>query len=270
MRHGRFDKIRAMRILQITDLHLYGKAGGSLRGVETDSSLRNVLDAAMVFGPAEADAFSAILVTGDVVQDDPGGYLRFKSILGPLRIPVLCVPGNHDDPAAMQTSLAQEPFRYCGSHRVGGWQFIMLDSFREGHDGGRLTSAELERLDAALQTSPAHAMVCLHHHPMDMGSRWLDTIGLANAVDFWAVIDRHPQVRAVVWGHVHQTYEGERNGVRLYATPSTGAQFVTHSDRYAVDSAPPAYRTFDLAADGRIQSTVRWLAPMQSDLAAAI
>jgi hypothetical protein len=30
----------------------------------------------------------------------------------------------------------------------------------------------------------------------------------------------------------------------LFATPSTGAQFLPHSDRYAVDSRPPAYRTF--------------------------
>ena len=36
-----------MQILQITDPHLYGSAGGALRGVETDSSLRNVLDDAL-------------------------------------------------------------------------------------------------------------------------------------------------------------------------------------------------------------------------------
>jgi Icc protein len=60
---------------------------------------------------------------------------------------------------------------------------------------------------------------------------------------------------------VHQAYDGERNGVRLYATPSTGAQFTPHSDRYAVDSRPPAYRVFDLQSDGRIESDVRWIAP---------
>ena len=34
-------------------------------------------------------------------------------------------------------------------------------------------------------------MVCLHHHPMPMGSRWLDGIGLANADEFWRIIDAH-------------------------------------------------------------------------------
>ena len=69
-------------------------------------------------------------------------------------------------------------------------------------------------------------MVCLHHHPIAMGSRWLDTVGLAEPEAFWRIIDSHAHVRAVVWGHVHQVYDGRRGDVRLFATPSTGAQFL--------------------------------------------
>ncbi|HWS67014.1 MAG TPA: metallophosphoesterase [Steroidobacteraceae bacterium] len=246
-----------MQILQITDPHLYGNAGGSLRGVETDSSLRNVLDDAF---SRDAD-YAAILVTGDLVQDDATGYLRFKSILGNLRKPVLCVPGNHDEPEAMRLSLAQEPFQYCGTRELGAWHFIMLDSYDPGHVGGRLVESELERLDQALKNSPAHALVCLHHHPVAMGSRWLDGIGLANAAEFWRVIDSHSHVRGVMWGHVHQAHDGERNGVRLIGTPSTCAQFLPESDRYAIDSRPPAYRLLDLHHDGRIHSEIHWVQP---------
>lgn len=103
-----------------------------------------------------------------------------------------------------------------------------------------------------------------------MGSRWLDSVGLVNADDFWSVIDKHAHVRGVAWGHVHQTYDGERNGVRLFATPSTGAQFLPHSDRYAVDSRPPAYRTFELWADGRIDTEVHWIDALPARLAAAL
>jgi len=257
MRIPRFVTLDVMQVLQITDSHLYGNASGHLRGVETDSSLRNVLDAAF----ARSAEYAAILATGDLVQDDPSGYLRFKSILGTQPSPVLCLPGNHDEPEAMRQSLGQAPFHYCGSHLIGAWQFIMLDSYDPGHVGGRLVADELARLESALARSPAHALVCLHHHPVPMGSRWLDGIGLANPDDFWRVIDAHPQVRGIAWGHVHQAYDGERNGVRLYGTPSTGAQFTPHSDRYAVDSRPPAYRVFDLHRDGSIESDVRWIAP---------
>jgi Icc protein len=109
----------------------------------------------------------------------------------------------------------------------------------------------------------------MHHHPIIMGSRWLDTVGLTDPESFWRVIDAHPHVRAVVWGHVHQAYDGQRGDVRLFATPSTGAQFLPKSDRYAVDSRPPAYRSFDLHGDGRIDTAVHWVEslPLQQALA---
>ena len=254
-----------MQILQITDPHLYGDAGGQLRGVETDSSLSSVLDAAF---SGSAD-YAAVLVTGDLVQDDASGYARFRNMFGGLNLPVLCIPGNHDEPAAMRRALGSEPFRICGAHEFGGWQFVMLDSYDPGHVGGRLTQDELARLDDALSSCAKHAMVCLHHHPVAMGSRWLDGIGLANSDDFWRVIDSHQQVRAVTWGHVHQAHEGRRGAVELFATPSTGAQFLPYSDRYEVDSRPPAYRRYDLHADGRIDSEVHWVQSMPLRQAAA-
>jgi 3',5'-cyclic-AMP phosphodiesterase len=244
-----------MQILQITDPHLYGSATGRLRGVETHSSLIAVLDDAF----ARVPDYAAVLVTGDLVQDDVSGYLRFRSTFGNLSKPVLCIPGNHDQPEAMRKELNCAPFQICGTHEVDGWQFIMLDSYDPGHVGGRLRAAELARLDAALRSSSKHAMVCLHHHPVAMASRWLDTVGLAEPDAFWRVIDSHAHVRAVVWGHVHQEYEGRRGEVRLFGTPSSGAQFLPKSDRYAVDSRPPAYRRFDLQADGRIDTGVHWV-----------
>jgi Icc protein len=244
-----------MKVLQITDPHLYGSANARLRGVETNSSLSAALDDAF----ARVPDYAALLVTGDLVQDDNAGYLRFRSFFGNLQKPVLCIPGNHDDPEAMRLELNQDPFRICGAHEFGAWNFIMLDSYDPGCVGGRLTAAELARLDQALSHSPKHAMVCLHHHPIAMGSRWLDTVGLANAEEFWRVLDAHPHVRAVSWGHVHQAYEGTRGAVRLFATPSTGAQFVPGSDRFAIDARPPAYRPFELHDDGRIETTVQWV-----------
>jgi 3',5'-cyclic-AMP phosphodiesterase len=248
-----------MHILQITDPHLYGSASGRLRGVETDSSLRVALADAI----ARVPDYEAMLVTGDLVQDDRSGYLRFRSFFGGIKKPVLCIPGNHDEPEAMRKELTGAPFEICGTHTIGDWVFVMLDSYDPGHVGGRLTKNELARLDNALAGSPKHAMVCLHHHPIPMGSRWLDGVGLAEAHEFWRIIEAHTNVRAVVWGHVHQAFEGKRGDVRLFATPSTGAQFLPKSDRYAVDSLPPAYRRFELHADGRIDSQVHWVESAQ-------
>jgi len=254
-----------MKILQVTDPHLYGRADGNLRGVQTDASFRGVLDAAFGRFPD----YAALLVTGDLVQEDAGGYLRFRSICQNLPKPVLCIPGNHDIPAAMVRELDGSPFQYCGGRTVGSWRIVMLNSYDPGQVGGRLTKKELERLDEELSRPQPNALVCLHHHPIATGSRWLDEIGLANADEFWRVIDAHPKVRAVVWGHVHQAFDGRRGAIRLYATPSTGAQFLPASDGFALDRRPPAYRHFNLHADGRLESQVHWLEamPLQQTLA---
>jgi 3',5'-cyclic-AMP phosphodiesterase len=250
---------RLMNVLQFTDPHLYGNSEGKLRGVQTDLTLQAVLAEAFEAVPD----YEVVLVTGDLVQDDPSGYLRFRKTFASCAKPVLCIAGNHDEPVAMRRELQGAPFQIGGSYEAQGWQFVMLDTYHAGHVGGLLSPAELQMLDAALGRSRAHAMICLHHHPIDMGSRWLDGIGLANAAEFWEVLDAHSNVRAVVWGHVHQEYESRRGAVKLFATPSTGAQFAPGTDKFALDSRPPGYRRFKLQPDGRIESAVGWVGAQQ-------
>jgi Icc protein len=247
-----------MKVLQFTDTHLYGRADARLRGVATYATLQSVLREATLRTPD----FKALLVTGDLVQDEGEGYLRFRSLFAPMRKPVLCIPGNHDDPQAMQRELQGAPFQLGGHFRADGWRIIMLDSFLQGSVGGHLSAIELTRLERELSESVAareHVMVCLHHHPVPTGSRWLDPIGLDNDAEFWALIDRFAHVRAVVWGHVHQDFSCLRKGVQLIATPSTGAQFLPDSEQFAIDDKPPAYREFTLHADGRLESVVYWV-----------
>ena len=94
---------------------------------------------------------------------------------------------------------------------------------------------------------------------MPVGSAWLDRIGLGNADEFFRIIDAHPRVRGILWGHVHQQYDGLRHGVRLLGTPSTCAQFLPLSPDFALDVRPPAFRTLDLAADGSIFTDLHWV-----------
>src|SRR5690554_7424546 len=51
--------------------------------------------------------------------------------------------------------------------------------------------------DLLSEHSGLPAMVCLHHHPVDIGSDWMNQIGLKNREAFWQVIDKHPQVKVV-------------------------------------------------------------------------
>ena len=69
----------------------------------------------------------------------PSGYLRFPQHLRQPHKPVLCIPGNHDEPDTMRKNLDGAPFQMCGTYSAAGWHLVMLDSYDPGHVGGRLT-----------------------------------------------------------------------------------------------------------------------------------
>jgi Icc protein len=246
-----------LRLIQFTDPHLYGSESETLRGIATLPALKAALADAQCASIWPPDV---VLLTGDLVQDDPTGYAHIRRVFGSLGMPVLCIPGNHDDPAAMRRELRAAPFSVGGFYDAGGWRIVMLDSQLVGSASGRLSETTLAQLEDALRTAEGrHCLVTLHHHPVPMSSRWLDRVGLENSTDFWKVIDGHNCVRSVVWGHVHQAYDGLRKSVRLLGTPSTCAQFVPHADEFAVDRRPPAYRTLELRPDGSLLTEVVWV-----------
>jgi Icc protein len=245
-----------LRLIQFTDPHLYGSETESLRGVQTLAALtRTLAQARLRDWPVDA-----VLVTGDIVQDDPGGYAHFRRLFSTVGVPVLCIPGNHDEPASLARELNREPFVVGGRMDFGAWRVVLLDTSMAASARGRLSAQSLAQLDEALTTAAGrHALVCLHHHPVSMGSHWLDKVGLENSSEFWRVMDQHKNVRAVLWGHVHQTFDALRGNVRLLATPSTCAQFQPGTSEFALDSLPPAYRTLELRADGTLSTEVVWI-----------
>jgi len=242
-----------VRLTQFTDPHLYGGEHESLRGVATLPALAT----AIAHAQAREWPPDAVLVTGDLVQDDPAGYPHFRRVFGALGVPVLCLPGNHDEPRAMKRELTGTPFVLGGHVDLGRWRIVLLDSCLPGSASGALSAQALAQLEESLAGAGArHCLVALHHHPVPMASRWLDLVGLTNAAEFLHSIDQHKNVRAILWGHVHQAYDGLRKGVRLLATPSTCAQFLPHSDQFAVDPSPPGYRRMTLRSDGTIDTEV--------------
>ena len=71
-----------------------------------------------------------------------------------------------------------------------------------------------------------------------------------------AQLVQYDNLRAVLWGHVHQEFDADRNGVRLLSTPSTCVQFAPGADEFALHAAAPGYRWLTLNADGSIDTDV--------------
>ncbi len=244
-----------LRLLQFTDPHLFGRTDGELKGVRSYDSLRYVLAHARMHH-WHADA---LLLTGDLVHDDAGGYVHLRELFGNLGKPVYLLPGNHDTPE-LAAALAGAPFQHNGHADLGNWRVIMLDSTVPGEAHGLLGDAELQRLDSLLASADErHVLICLHHHPVPMASSWLDSVRLHNADRLFTITDRYAGLRAIAWGHVHQTFDARRKGVRLLGTPSTCTQFMPYSETFAVDGRPPGYRRLALHADGAIDTEIVWV-----------
>ena len=242
-----------LRVLQLTDTHLYANPAGSLLGVNTLDSFQRVIQ----HFRDHHWPLDLLLATGDLVHDaSPEGYAKLAEILSSFGVPVLCLPGNHDVPPLMRQHLCAKQVHTDTVHDHGAWRFVMLDSVIPGEEGGELRPAELTRLEQALSSSDRPTLVCMHHQPVKVGSAWIDTMAIGNPAPLFEIIDRHDQVRGVLWGHVHQTFEAFHGHVRLMASPSTCVQFTPGLDEFQVDEEPPGFRLLALLPDGGIRSEV--------------
>lgn len=244
-----------LRLLQLTDTHLCSTAGGTLLDMDTDRSLRLVIEQAL----AERGVPDAVLCTGDLSdRGSRSAYERLENYLEAFTAPSFWLPGNHDDRDEMLAATRGKN-RLPGEIRAGDWQIIMLDSQIPGEVGGRLGEAELRRLEQALEAGmeeSLHTLVCLHHQPVPVGSAWIDEQMVADAGLMWQLLERHSGVKAVLWGHVHQQIDQRRGEISLMATPSTCVQFAPGSEDFRADDQPPGYRWLELCPDGTIETGV--------------
>jgi len=247
-----------VRILQITDTHLYADPEGRLLGQKTRQTLELVLDLAT----GAPDGFDLVLLTGDLVHDESAeGYDYLQRRLAALDTPCYCLPGNHDEARVMSRVLDGNTLNLTTAVRCGAWNLVFLDSTVPGEDGGHLSAGQLARLQNALAQRPDDpTLICIHHQPVPVGSAWIDTMALDNPDDFFGILDRHPQVRGVLWGHVHQEFYSIRGDVHLMGTPSTCIQFLPGSEEFAMDRLTPGLRWLELRPDGRIDTRVERVA----------
>nr|VFK35945.1 MAG: Icc protein [Candidatus Kentron sp. MB]VFK77576.1 MAG: Icc protein [Candidatus Kentron sp. MB] len=254
----------SFQVIQISDSHLLPHEDDLLKGVTTWQTFRAVLERITHEHPRP----DLIVATGDLVHDGPlAAYRRFRAHLDRLNIPVRVLPGNHDDPALLAEVFHVDTERDMASTadyidfghiNQGNWLMVFLNTVIPETQHGTLDSRELTRLDALLSAQPdRHALLFMHHHPIPRKNESPNFPGLRGAKSFFSVVDRHPSVRGIVWGHIHNRFEENRRKVLLFGAPSTCFQFNTVSmKQLSPTDGPPAYRRLTLAPDGTIESDV--------------
>ncbi len=243
-------------LAHITDTHLFADPDGQLKGLSTrDSFLAVTAKACEMHSDCDA-----IILGGDLSQDQSkDAYRSIARVMLDCDAPVHAIVGNHDDPAVMEEALNPTVrFKHnTSAFRIGNWQIVLLNSQDAGMVSGRVSEADLEKLDALMaEGRDLHQLIVMHHHPVPVGSAWIDKIMVTNSADFWKVADRHASLRGVLFGHVHQEYDTMRDNVRLLGSPSTTVQFKPGEDDFLMDGLSPGYRWLKLLDDGSIETGV--------------
>lgn len=226
-----------MLIAQISDPHVV-ESGELFNGrIDSAAALATALD--------EIDRLrvrpTVILATGDLVNDGTGEqYAELARVVGSSSIPILPIPGNHDDRRLLRRTFAgvvpdgadSTPIDYCvDEHPI---RLIGLDTTVPGEAGGRLDPEQLEWLDHRLAEQPDRPTIVFQHHPpIATGIAWMDVMGLADPDDEERIIARHPHVAAVLAGHIHRPISAPFGGTIAVCAPSTAAQLEASFDDHA-------------------------------------
>jgi Icc protein len=245
----------AVRLVQVTDTHLYADTADVLVGMNCEEGMRDVISLIR----SEEGALAAVLCTGDISQDNSStSYQRFANAVATLAAPQYWIAGNHDEVPKMKAALGANNPCFTRAFSVPGWRIIMLNSNVPGEVYGRLAPGELDFLARELEASKQQkVLVCLHHNCVPVSAAWLQVHALKNSEDLFAVLDRHTHVKAVLFGHIHQELVQERNQVLYLGSPSTCIQFHPASNEFKLDTCNPGYRWLELGSDGELRTGIK-------------
>ncbi|MEU0538681.1 metallophosphoesterase [Nocardia sp. NPDC005978] len=244
-----------------------------------DLGARNVERAERVMGflaelPQRPDV---IVVTGDIA--DEGDIEEYRQARAALvaDVPVLIMPGNHDDRGHMRTVLFGVDSDYAPinqAHSVNGLTLALLDSSVPGRPEGYLDEQTYAWLLDLLAATPADdvVLIAMHHPPVAVHSTVVDPIRLTNPERLAEIVAGDDRVLAVLTGHVHSGLVTSFAGKPLVVAPSIsstiGCEWETAAPGHVpIDFAPDPSILFHSIRDGRLLSAFRPIA-MRGQLSA--
>ncbi len=249
-----------LKILHLTDTHLLNNIQHRLCGVDTNATFAAVVEHVVSKG-IQADL---AVVTGDIAQQpSKATYARLAKMLQPLAMQAHCLAGNHDEVSQFKQLNAANCKFYATNRLVkqGKWWLVMLNTSKAQCVEGYIQNKPWLRATLAeAKKQGKYVAIWMHHHPLPIGSAWMDRYILRDGDWFVSTITQFNKVvKAVLHGHVHQDFAGDIADVPVWATPSTCFQFVPRQAHYQIDATAPGYRVIELHNDGTVHCQVQRL-----------
>lgn len=255
--------MKPVLLAQLSDLHL----GAAWEGVDPTPRLEQVIEAVRAL-PNPVDA---VVVTGDLTANggDEDSMLA-RRLLERFDVPVHVLPGNHDLRGSLRRAFelpgeGDAPIDYAAD--VGELRLVVFDSIVPGHDHGAFDAERLRWLDQELgRHRERPAILAMHHPPLATGVPEWDgiNVSVSEREALGAVVARHPQLLAIVGGHLHRIAASALAGCSVLAAPSTYLQLlpnytpVDFEGEDVIWADPPGF-ALHVLRDGELSSQVAML-----------
>lgn len=241
-----------MKIIQITDCHLFADPEkAAYQYIKPYYSLQRVLADAVKQRP------ELVVFSGDISGDDSAqSYQLFLQLLEQFKLlgRTKVIAGNHDNNPFFDSYLASFNLAESAPICTDNWAIHGMDTRHQGTSGWLDKDRLLQVHDNMQRTAVPYHMLFCHHHPINTNS-WMDKHAWLNREEFIDWVSHNPQVKLVLYGHIHQQTSHRIGQCQLLGCPSSCWQFA-NSRAFSLAELAPGYRVVELCADGLFSSNI--------------
>lgn len=214
------------KILFITDLHLT-KEPNTTSGIDTYANFNKILE-----DFSQDTKPELIVLGGDLchTKPDPNTYAYVLSSLSTFDVPIITIPGNHDDSRLVAES-GLSPFRLIRDELYGNIltpiQSIALDSSK-----GEFSEEQWAWIcEIFSNNKTGHQIVFMHHPPVICGARHMEPkYQFKELSRFQKLLEDFKHIEFHIFcGHFHLEKSIRDKNLNVYVTPSTFVQI--HPDK---------------------------------------
>lgn len=241
-----------MRIIQITDLHIY-QNDELVNGVDTRSNFKKVLAAISNL------QYDLVVITGDLCYSDgdKNVYKWIKSQLDEFKIKNYnVIGGNHDSAIDLAEvfELAKDVVNDELYYHLEP-DIIFLDTIK-GYCSDEQIKWFEEKIKSIKESNP---IIFMHHPPFKSGVPHMDRkYAFKQPELFNSICSLNKKKSFVFTGHYHNEISLINDNVNMFITPSTYVQIDLFEEDFKTSHSNPAFRVIDID-NSQIKTTVRYV-----------
>lgn len=245
----------SLTIAHISDCHLFADQQQVGYG-----QINPYLSLHSVFAQITAQQVDVVIASGDISGDASGqSYRHFHQLWqqSGCQAHLIVLPGNHDNEELLADVVSNQRTWPSPQFRAHNWQVHGLNS-KTSDTQGTIHAEQLDIMAQRLAEYPdSHHLLAVHHHPIACGG-WMDAHSWLNRDLFMEFVARHPQIKMVLYGHIHHASEHQRQHCRFMSVPSTCWQWANQAD-FGLSDEQPGFRLLALHPNGQFASQVKWI-----------